>query len=47
MSHWNSRWLPAATASQTIAQLAGTPAAAVLCGVPARSSLADEAQATL
>ena len=39
--------LRAVTASQTIAQLAGTPASAVLCGVPARGSLADEAQATL
>ena len=39
--------LRAVTASQTIAQLAGTPASAVLCGVPARGSLADEAQAAL
>ena len=34
-------------ASQAIAQLAGTPASAVLYGVPARGSLADEAQAAL
>lgn len=39
--------LRAVTASQTIAQLAGTPASAVLCGVPTRGTLADEAQATL
>ena len=39
--------LRAVTASQAIAQLAGTPASAVLCGVPARGSLADEAQAAL
>ena len=39
--------LRAVTASQAIAQLAGTPASAVLCGIPARGSLADEAQATL
>ena len=39
--------LRAVTASQAIAQLAGTPASAVLCGVPASGSLADEAQATL
>ena len=39
--------LRAVTASQTIAQLAGTPAAAVLCGVPARGTLADEAQNAL
>ena len=39
--------LRAVTASQTIAQLAGTPVSAVLCGVPPRGSLADEAQATL
>ena len=39
--------LRAVTASWTIAQLAGTPVSAVLCGVPPRGSLADEAQATL
>ena len=39
--------LLAVTASQTIALLAGTPASAVLCGVPARGSLADEAQRVL
>ena len=39
--------LLAVTASQTIAQLAGTPASAVLCGVPARGPLADEAQRAL
>ena len=39
--------LRAVTASQTIAQLAGTPAAAVLCGVPARGSLASEARTAL
>ena len=39
--------LRAVTASHTIAQLAGTPAAAVLCGVPARGSLAGEAQIAL
>ena len=39
--------LLAVTASQTIAQLAGTPASAVLCGVPARGPLAYEAQRAL
>ena len=39
--------LHAVTASQTIALLAGTTASAVLCGVPARGPLADEAQRTL
>lgn len=39
--------LRAVTASQDIAKLAGTPAAAVLCGVPARGPLAGEAQSAL
>ena len=39
--------LRAVTASQDIAKLAGTPAAAVLCGVPARGPLAAEAQSAL
>ena len=39
--------LRAVTASQDIARLAGTPAAAVLCGIPARGSLAAEAQSAL
>ena len=39
--------LRAVTASHAIAQLASTPVSAVLCGVPARGSLADEAQASL
>ena len=39
--------LRAVTASLAIAQLASTPVSAVLCGIPARGSLADEAQATL
>ena len=39
--------LRAVTSSHTIAQLAGTPAAAVLSGVPARGSLAREAQIAL
>ena len=39
--------LRAVTASQDIARLAGTPAAAVLCAVPARGPLAGEAQSAL
>ena len=39
--------LRAVGASHDIAKLAGTPAAAVLCGVPARGSLAGEAQSAL
>ena len=39
--------LRAVTASQDIARLAGTPAAVVLCGVPARGPLATEAQSAL
>ena len=33
--------------SHDVAKLASTPAAAVLCGVPARGSLAGEAQSAL
>ena len=39
--------LRAVGASHDIAKLAGTPAAAVLCGIPARGSLAVEAQSAL
>ena len=39
--------LRAVTASLAISQLASTPVSAVLCGIPARGSLADEAQVTL
>ena len=39
--------LRAVGASHDIAKLAGTPAAAVLCGIPARGSLAAEAQSAL
>ena len=39
--------LRAVTASQDIARLAKTPAAAVLCGVPPRGPLAAEAQSAL
>ena len=39
--------LRAVSASLDIARLAGTPAAAVLCGVPARGPLASEAQSAL
>lgn len=37
----------AVSASQDIARLAGTPAVAILCSVPARGSLAPEAQGAL
>ena len=39
--------LRAVSASHDIAKLAGTPAAAVLCAIPARGSLATEAQSAL
>ena len=39
--------LRAVAASRDIARLAGTPAAAVLCAVPPRGTLASEAQAAL
>ena len=39
--------LRAVTASQDIAKLAGTAAAAVLCAIPARGTLAAEAQSAL